>query len=181
MIIKVLIVPAETVFSFNNIIGTYTEKRCQSALRLWQTGDYNFMVLTGGIFLPPNRQNKPAAEIMKDWFLSQNIKAASILTEKESLDTFQNFIFSLDLIKKKVKNFEFTVITHWTQALRFQITARMGYGVSIKTKPLYYKISVLELFKEILYILYHLIDPRGQRLVAEINRKKRRQNKNLEL
>ncbi len=73
--------------------------RCQKALELWHTGRYDYVLVTGGIFHPPNVQSVAAATLMGMWLLEHGVPESQILCEIESLDTYENISKGIEALK----------------------------------------------------------------------------------
>jgi len=170
---KVLLVPCGGISAKNQISSKDTLPRCLKALELWQTGQYDRIVVTGGIFLPQHIQTVPAGEIMRQWFEKQGIEHDKILVENKSLDTYENVRYVLDKLKEReIENPEITLVTQWQHSWRFWLTFR-SYGIKIKRHKVKFKISWLTWLLEFAFIFIHLIDPKGIWFFGRINRKKR--------
>ncbi|HMB26187.1 MAG TPA: hypothetical protein VKP03_02095 [Patescibacteria group bacterium] len=56
--------PAGGIIKKDKLSLADTLQRCKKALDLWKTKEYEKILVTGGIFLPPNIQTKPAGDLM---------------------------------------------------------------------------------------------------------------------
>ena len=169
---KIILVPAGGISAINKL-SSDTLTRCKAALKLWQKGGFDKILLSGGIFLPPSIQTKPAALLMKQWLKNAGINEKYLLLEEQSRDTFENVKLSLDILNKTSNDWQITIITHWQHAIRFWITFSLGYGIKIKIHPLFYKLPLQAMFKEFLSIIYHIYDPQGVKKIPRLNREKR--------
>ena len=172
---KILLVPAGGVVEKDQIAPHDTLLRCEAALKLWQETQFDLIIVSGGIFLPSGIQTVSAAVLMQEWFIKQGIPENKILIEDQSLDTYQNVQFTLDLLEiHNLKDAELTVITQWQHARRFARTFK-SHGIKIKRHPLHYKVGFKTWLMEWMFMFIHLIDPKGKWLFGKINRKKRTQ------
>jgi len=172
---RILLVPAGGISDKNQLAPNDTLPRCLAALEIWKEGNYDYLVVCGGIFLPPTIQTNPAAEIMKKWFIRQRVSADRLMVEGKSLDTFENVKFVLELLaENKIEKPEITVVSQWQHTLRFKRTFK-SYGVKIKRHPLHYKVGIKTWLMEWAFILIHLIDPKGAGFFGRLNRKRRNQ------
>ncbi len=173
---KVLLVPSCGISPVNQLTPTDTLLRCQRALKLWQSGKYDKILVSGGIFLPPQTQTKAAGVLMAEWLVSHGVPRRALIIEGRSVDTFGNIKFSLDRLKEiNVGKAEITVVTQWQHAVRFWISFFFGYGLWVKLHFMRYPISLRTWLKEWFLIIYHLYDPIGIKKIARKNREQRRQ------
>lgn len=166
---KILMIPAELVDPVDKLSAN-TLRRCQAGLEAWVGGDYEMILLSGGIFLPRDRQTKPAAETMKEWFVSRGVDPEVILVEGDSLDTYENVRFNASLTRDQI-----TVLTQYQHAIRFLLTFYLALGVRIKVIPIRQPaMSWKDWFMEWLVLIpYHLIDWKGTLFLARYNRRSR--------
>ncbi len=167
---RVLLVPSADIAPINNLKGTKTLLRCQKAVELLKTGDYDILVLSGGQCHPWHIETQPAAMTMAQWFAKQGVSVNTIICECKSLDTYKSVMCTIDQLKIHGLRHEITVVSQWQHAIRFAITFLLGYGIRIKRAPLHYPMSLKDSVKEWLFILYHLYDRRGTKLLARKNR-----------
>ena len=172
--VKILFVPAELI-NPKNVLSDNTLCRCRAALKLWQSGDFDLLLLTGGLFLEPERQTRPASEIMRDWFVENGVSQDWIRTERQSLDTYQNVSLSLQELQD-VHIESITVVTQYQHALRFLATFFLAHGQRIRVNMIRQPaMSWKDWFMEWLVLVpYHLIDWRGTLWLATWNRQQRR-------
>ncbi|MFA5946271.1 MAG: YdcF family protein [Patescibacteria group bacterium] len=171
---QVLFVPSGNIVEKNELSPADTLLRCQRALELWKSGKFHFLLITGGLFNPPDVQSIPAAWIMAEWFQNRGVPRDQIIVERDSLDTFQNIRFGLERLKENdIVNCDFTVVTQWQHAWRFWVTMWWVYGIKIERVGMHYKLPALAQIKEYLFILYHVWDPYGVGFLAQKNRRDR--------
>ncbi len=167
-------IPLGGVVEKNKLVQD-TIKRIEAGLKKYRKGDFDFILLSGGIFLPPKIQTIPGARLMAKYLVKKGISYHQIILEERSLDTFQNVKFSTSkLFLMGIKNPEITVITQWQHAIRFWICFR-AYNLKISLEPINYQIPITDWLKEWLFILYHIYDRKGKKYLALKNREKRRQ------
>ncbi|MFZ5365358.1 MAG: YdcF family protein [Patescibacteria group bacterium] len=172
---EILLVPAGGIKPVDQLAAKDTLNRCQRAKMMWHTREYFCILTCGGVFLPPDIQQTPAAELMRRWFDSHHVPGDRVIAEKESLDTYQNVKYSIDLLKQcGLTDARITVLTDWQHAIRLWITF-LSYGIRVKIKTVRHQMSWIERMKEFVFMFVHLIDPRGSWFVGRINRKKRMQ------
>ena len=180
-VVKVLLCPAELLTPMDQL-SSNTRRRCEAALALWQTGEYELMLLTGGRFLPQSVQTQPAAEVMAEWFKRRGVAVDQIVVEHGSVDTYENIRLGMQRINSALTarhifpiSVEFTVCTQYQHCLRFLITFWLAHGIHIKTHAVRQpEMSWKDWCVEWLVLIpYHLYDWNGTGWVAETNRKKR--------
>lgn len=167
-------VPSGGIAALNELPPENTLRRCEEALELWRSERYDYLLVSGGIFLPPHIQTRAAADIMRDWFAQQGVSTRMIIVERESVDTFENVRLSAHLLTKMhVIRPRITVVTQWQHALRFWVTFRLGYGLNVAIRPIWHSLAWYEHVTEFGSLAYHVVDPRGNRLFARKCRRKR--------
>ena len=160
-------------------------------LRLRNTGEYNCMVLSGGIVSPKTVQTKPHAEIMQEWIMSQTggPRGEQLLVENHSRDTYENAILSFGMITDWLAvqtyiNHEeiapcstsLTVVTEKHHGRRFLITFKRGLGWdNVRVIPAEYSLTYAGSLLEWALWLMHLTDPAGKGPLAKLNQKMRTQ------
>lgn len=172
---RILLVPAERIDPVD-LLSPNTLCRCEAALKAWRSGQYDKLLLTGGYFLPKERQTKPAAESMKTWFLLKGVAPKAILTETTSLDTYQNVAFALDVLRKEgFTGSEITVLTQYQHAIRFLATFFLAHGVRVRTIPIRQpQMRWVDWVVEwAVLIPCHLLDWKGTLFLARLNRQMR--------
>jgi len=173
--LKILLVPAEAIDPLNQLSAN-TLRRCEAALEVWRTGQFDRILVTGGMFLDQKRQTIPAATIMWDWFTKHGVRDNQILVEPGSLDTYQNIDFGLRLLREEgCADAQITVITQYQHALRFAITFFLAHQrrinlIMIRQPAMLWKEWLMEW---LVIIPYHLIDWRGTLWLARHNRAQR--------
>lgn len=181
---KILLVPAGHCSDFG--ISYDTEIRVLSAIECCGKRNFDLIIFSGGIFWKKSKSmpNISAAKFMKNMFerYSPNIlsgKNTRIVLENESLDTFQCIDFSLKIIQEQEKihgKAEITVISDWQHLKRLKISFWKGYGIKIKTRRAFYSVELRQYLKEWMYLLVHMLDPKGTSWLPRINRKCRNFN-----
>jgi hypothetical protein len=169
---KFLFIPSCEVAAQNTLDGTTTEKRLVAGINLWNKGGFDKIIVTGGIYLPPNLQTIPSGELMRDWLINQGVPAEKIVCENKSRDTYENISEALKLVADD-HNPAFTVITHWQHALRFWITFRPTDKYKVKIIPLWYWYGIKTFVLEWFILLVHLFDKKGTGWIATKNRQAR--------
>ncbi|MEK7103423.1 MAG: YdcF family protein [Patescibacteria group bacterium] len=175
---RYFIIPSCDIKPKNSLQRTHTEKRLFKGLFRWlkdrnnDGGDFDFIIVTGGIYLPSEIQTIPAGVLMRDWLLSKGIEGKYIKCEPESRDTFENINNSIALVASDSTPM-FTVITHWQHGLRFWVTFRLAHKVKVRIIPIWYWIGWKQFLWEWVYLCIHLIDPKGKGRLAQKNRNKR--------
>lgn len=151
--------------------GSDTRRRCDGALRQWQSGKYDVVICCGGKFRPKSEMGESAAELMKKYLRTRGVPNRVILVEDRSVDTYENCTFALRVLKKTHREIEtLTIVSQWQHTLRLQLTfflahARIVHGVYLPSWPLP---------AEVARLLYHLFDWRGTGTVARSNKRARR-------
>lgn len=171
---RILMVPSWQLAPSDRLSPRDTQIVCRAALQLWQTGRFDLLLLTGGVFLPPHIQTRPSAELMKDWFRSQDVEPSRIVTETRSLDTFENIAFSLtELRRRGIENPLITVCTQWLHALRIRHTFQRAHGVAMRVHAIRFHMSWRDLAWQWLCVAYHWYDPGGMGRLAKSARLRR--------
>lgn len=175
---KVLFVPSSGVSALNRLRKD-TLRRCKRGLRLWQSGRYDYLLLSGGIFNPPNIQTVPASLLMRNWFLAHSVDGSKIITEEESLDTFENVKFGIkELEEKGLSVAKIAVVSQWQHVIfRIFPIFLLGYGRLIRPHPMWYFASIKDFFREaiaiLIFILYCLmLDPKGEKFLSHKRRQR---------
>ncbi len=175
---RILFVPAELIVAKIRP-SVNTLHRLKRALELWETRDYDYVVVSGGKFLSPVVQTEPAAQIMADWLFHYGVQADRVIIENQSLDTFENIKLSVKAIAERCgtdrSTWEITVVTQWQHMERFAVSFKSIFGITIKLVPLNYPMPFFGKLMEYVMIIYHYYDAHGVGMVARSNRDKRRQ------
>lgn len=144
--------------------GTQTEKRLIEGLKIWEKGCFDRILVCGGRYT--SRQTRPAARLMGEWLKERGVPAERIIYEGNSRDTFENVFFSLKVLPLSADVY---VVSHWQHAIRIWMCFRK-HGKQVKTFPLSRPFVI---FKEFLFLAYHVYDPYGNKPIARKNRRKR--------
>lgn len=174
--LKVLLVPAELIDPVDTL-SPNTRRRCLAAMEAWNIGGYDFVLMTGGLFLEPARQTRSAAETMSLWFRLKFVPEERMLLEERSVDTYENIANSLGLLRERgLGGAEITVVTQLQHAIRFKITCWRAHGVRIRTivvrqPEMSWKDWLLEWF---VLIPIHILDRSGTGFISRWNKTKRR-------
>lgn len=174
VVVRILMVPSWLLLSHNQLSPANTLPVCQEALKLWQTGAYDLLLLSGGLFLPAHIQSRPSSELMQDWFVEQGVDPRQIVLETRSLDTYDNIRYSLEeLASVRIGEFAITVCTHRIHGRRIKHTFRRAHGVDITVHPVPLPLRMMERCQQWMYVLYHWLDPFGNGWLARRTRAKR--------
>jgi uncharacterized SAM-binding protein YcdF (DUF218 family) len=171
--LKILFIPAEEILE-KDVLSAHTLSRCEKGLKKLQENQYDLLILSGGIFLPPHIQTKPASVLMKEWFVECGFDKNKILVETESVDTFQNIFFTYENILKNLKNYKITVLSEKNHCRRIKLTFKKIYNLQVKTIFADYQLSTKESLMEQIYFLIHMLD-KYDKWIGKINQKKRAQ------
>lgn len=159
---NVLFVPSNDIKPLNQLLNTHTLSRCNEALRLWKTNGFDFIVTSGGCYYNKKVQTMPAADIMKNWFVSNGVSEAQILSENKSLDTYTNIHFSLKLLMNNdIAPDNLAIASHWTHLARIKIILWRNYKIKPVCFPVKYKLTFTEWLHEIFWFFYHFLDKTG--------------------
>ena len=155
----------------NILHNTTTEKRLIKGLQLWENGNYDAIIITGGICFPSKMQTIPSGLLMSYWLSFRGVSEDKIFSENSSRDTYENISKSLNLIKDKSP--DITVVTHWQHSLRFLTTFCFAHKIRIKIIPMWYWIDFKTLVLEWVMLLVHLVDIKGRSKIVQLNRENR--------
>lgn len=176
--VKILFVPAGGITRLDQLDPANTLKRCEHALKMWNTKEYDHLVVTGGKFLSPDIQTAPAGQLMAEWFNAHGVNSTRIIIEEDSLDTYENISGSViameDCKLSDSQRWDITVVTQWQHSWRFWISFWNMYGIRIEREPLSYPMSFMSWIMEFAMIAYHFYDPCGTGVIARKNRENRR-------
>lgn len=164
-----MFIPSCEVAMKNVLTGTTTEKRLIRGLDLWRAGGYDAIIVTGGIYLPPEQQTIPSGILMEYWLIEHGVPEKAIICEDHSRDTFENISGALTLIADDPAP-EFTVVTHWQHALRFWVTFHLAHRRKIRLVPMWYWTDLKGFVLEWAFLLVHLLDRNGTGRIATRNR-----------
>lgn len=144
--------------------------RLETALELWKAdaGRSTIVVSEGAI-----ADGISAADQMALWLEDRGVWG--ILKESAAADTYENLTLSWKLWEwnRLLPDF-ITVVSEAHHLDRFAITAR-AYGVSVVKAPAKVEIGLLRWVVERLFLWYTLYDPKGEKWLARLNRKRRHQ------
>lgn len=169
---RYLFVPSCEVAAQDKLVGTTTERRLIRALELWYSGNYDAIIVAGGMYLSPAVQTIPSGILMRIWLITNGVPSDRIVCEYRSRDTFENIAGALQLIHSDT-NQRITVVTHWQHCLRFWITLSRGYRRKIQLVPMWYWIGLMGFLAEWAGLLVHVLNPKGDGLIASWHRKRR--------
>lgn len=178
--VRILFVPAEGIAE-RDLFTQNTMARLEEALKLWRNGDFDFMVLSGGRFLPKNVQTRSASVLMAEWMTGQWMGPGKkqVILEAESLDTYQNVIFTMrKLVRREIdlSRVELTVCTEYFHARRIATTFWYSFGLKVAIHAVRQPdMGLVAYLKEIFLNLLHWWDPEGVGLIPRKNREARRE------
>ncbi|HPN96126.1 MAG TPA: YdcF family protein [Candidatus Moranbacteria bacterium] len=159
---RIIIVPSNDINPLNQLSNTHTLLRCKDALKLWKTNGFDFIVTSGGCYYNKKVQTIPAADIMKSWFVSNEVPEAQIISENKSLDTYTNLHYSLKLLKdSNITLGNLAIVSHWTHLTRIKIILWRNYKIKPVCFPVEYKLSFAEWLHEFFWFFYHFLDKTG--------------------
>lgn len=173
---RYLLIPSCEVATKDNLEGTTTERRLVRGLALWQSGGYDAIIVTGGIYQTEDSQTIPSGELMRRWLVERGVARHQIICEKTSRDTYENISQAMALIDND-HDPNITVVTHWQHALRFWITFRRAHEQKVRIAPMWYWIGIKAFVLEWGMLLIHLFDKKGTGRVAAKNKAARTQPK----
>lgn len=151
--------------------GTETEKRLLAGLQLWNNGNFEKILVCGGVYT--SYQIQSSARSMKEWLIERGVASKNIVEEDSSRDTYENIDLSVERLREYgflLRKIKIHVITQWQHSIRIWICFLWKYKKRIRLHPLFYSFNC----KEILFFFYHLYDPGGTKRIAKKNREKRK-------
>lgn len=166
---RYLFIPSCEVQPINSLTHTTTLRRLQHGLQMWRRGDYDKIVVMGGIYLPPEVQTRPSGELMKEWLVQQGVDAASIIDENGSRDTYENIALALHGISDDRRP-NITVVSHWQHTLRFLVTFWLAHRIRVGIEPMFYWVDAKTFVLEWVILLIHLFDRYGKGKIVSKNR-----------
>jgi hypothetical protein len=169
---KCLFIPSCEIKPINDLSGTITEKQLIQGLKIYSQGNYDKIIVSGGIYLPPKTQTIASGTLMKTWLIKHGVSEEVIISEIMSRDTYENISFSLNILGSSEK-IKITVVAHWQHALRFFITFLLAHKRLVRLKPMWFFGGLKTFVLEWAFLLIHLFDIKGQGKLATLNRKKR--------
>ena len=153
--------------------------RMKEALRMWQEGGWDYILVSGGTFTSKKIMTIPGARMMRSWFVSRGVSSDKIIVEDQSRDTYQNIAFSIEAIEERpgrfVREANITVVTQWQHAIRFWLTFRT-YGIKVDLQKLHYPMGVIGIVREFALIAVTALDPKGK-IIGALNQRLFRQNR----
>ena len=168
---RYLFIPSCEVAQFDSLEGTMTEKRLVRGLQIWRSGGYDMIIVSGGVYLPPEIQKTPSGRLMKEWLVEKDIPASKVITEDRSRDTYENISFSLRLLEDVEP--KIMVVTHWQHAMRFWLTFKLAHKMKVRTERMWYWIGAKNFILEWAILLVHMFDRMGTGKIARKNRESR--------
>lgn len=175
----VLMVPSWQVVPPDMLCPLDSQLVCMEAHKLWRTGQYEWLLVSGGIFLPPKIQTRPAADLMGAWFEECGVPRSRIIKESRSLDTFDNVRYSLyELWARGIRDPDITVCTHRIHGIRIRHTFKMAHRIDVRIHEVSLPLSIAEQVAQWLCVLYHRHDTHGTGWFARAVRT-RRQHRSL--
>lgn len=176
---RILLVPLGSVEPVNKLSEKDTMIRMREALRMWNEGRQDYLLVTGGAFTSKKIMTVPGARVMKKWFIANGVSSSQIIVEDESRDTYQNVEFSLEIIKSPLDftldSIKITVVTQWQHAIRFWLTFR-AYGIRVNLEKLHYPMGIVGIAREYILIAITALDPKG-RIIGALKQRLFRQNR----
>ena len=171
---RVLLVPSSAIDSKNRLARD-TRLRCWGALLAWLTGDYDFIVVTGGICLTPDVQTIPAAVLMAHWLIEHGLPKDRILIEPTAVDTYENVGQTIWLCRQHgLTRIQFTIVSEPLHAARCGLNLLFRGRILPRIRPLRYPTPLQEKVMGVITFLYALIDWWGVLPPALLNRRLRR-------
>lgn len=165
---KYLLIPSCEVLPLDSLENTQTLERLQAGLLEWEKNAYDFIIVSGGIYLPPEIQTIPCAILMRNWLVENNVSEENIICETSSRDTYENIECSMKLILDD-KYSKITVVSHWQHCLRFKTTFWRKYKKRIYVIPMWNMLSLKGFILEWIFLAIHIVDKNGtSRFVAKV-------------
>ena len=176
---KILFIPGESLdYEKLDTLSTRTIERLEKGVLLWGNGQYEKIIVLGGIIFPPTIQTLPLAILMYKWLRTYGVPSQHILIEHRSLDTYKNVGFGHEILQTLgygPPTTELTIVSQWQHAWRITLTAR-SYGYCTAIQKVHYAFTTEETLKEYLFMLCHIIDRQGTGILAQHNRSLRSLN-----
>ncbi|HCL99888.1 MAG: hypothetical protein UU65_C0003G0040 [candidate division CPR2 bacterium GW2011_GWC1_41_48] len=150
--------------------------RIEEGQNMWSEGGYDYVASIGDIV--KKTQERPPGDVMADQFAEFGIPEEQIIrneTGYRPLDGYQNVICLILMLRKLgINNPRVTIVSHKTHAKRLVMVFK-AYGVSAVEHGMDYHIPFhRQWIFEPLYLLGHIIDPKGESVITEITRLKRK-------
>jgi uncharacterized SAM-binding protein YcdF (DUF218 family) len=102
MEIRIVMVPLGSVEPVNKLSEKDTMIRMKEALKVWQEGGWDYLLVTGGAFTSKRIMTIPGARVMEEWFIANGVPADRIIVDDRSRDTYQNVEFSIEAINNRL-------------------------------------------------------------------------------
>ncbi len=169
---RYLLIPSCEVAPVDQLDGTETERRLNAGLAMWKRGQFEMIIVSGGVYMPPEIQTRPSGTLMKEWLVRCGVKEHLIIAETRSRDTYENISGVMDALWGK-RTGTITVISQWQHALRFWITFHRAHGVAVEIIPLRYHVGLKRFLMEWLLILIHVFDKTGTSWLVRKNKQDR--------
>lgn len=173
MSVPILMVPSWQIVGIDVLSPKDTLIVCEEALRLWRTNAFEFLLVSGGLFLPPEIQTQPSSHLMARWFVEHGVAPTLIITESRSLDTYDNLRYSLAELASRGVDPDITVCTHRIHGIRIRHTFHAAFGQTVRIHEVHFPLSSAEWINQWLCVLYHYADRRGYGWLARRTRAKR--------
>ncbi len=175
-VVSFLLVPAEAIWAVDRMSERMIS-RLEKALQLYRHGDYDYIMVTGGIFNPLCTQTVSAASLMKKYLLEKGVKEDVILIEDRSLDTYENVQFSVEIINREMKKFplypsceeKVVVVSDAAHLKRLKLVIE-GRVSLLFLEDSGYKMSLMDKLAEAIFFAITFFDRDGDGFFAKINR-----------
>ncbi|MFA6427921.1 MAG: YdcF family protein [Candidatus Buchananbacteria bacterium] len=172
---NILFIPVCEASPPENLAGTENLRRLKTGLRLYQSGGYEFILLSGG---GGTIVEWPSTRLMQRYLVRNGVPSDKIIVEQCSVTTFENVEFSLQILREEFpgKEIWLTVVSQWQHTLRFWLTLR-AYEVKFIICPQPSQVSGWQTLGEWAYLVYTWYDPTGRKYFAKWGAKRRRQKR----
>lgn len=157
-----------------NSIGPRTKIRLEKGLEIFERLSLDhkrvYVLVTGGLF--EEGQTRPAAQSMKDWFIKRKVPLDKIITEEQSIDTYENVDYSLKILQdNNLKNASLYLVSErfHLRIIKILLKKRQKSGIYIPVDYLSLSGKIHEFFR----LIYTMIDPWGKYFLATRNKQKR--------
>lgn len=172
---KILLIPAGEVRPGDSLNHTDTFYRLFYAHEAWKRGDYDYILVSGGFFLPIREQTKSAAELMADYLVRIGVSQDKIILEEKATTSLEQVTLSMQMLGELgLEKAQITVATEPMHALRFYVSLRRGYGkkdTAILATPRV--VSRRSGIVAGMALVYHFVDPRGESWIHQLVRRRR--------
>ncbi len=86
-------------------------RRLERALQLWMSGEYSYLLLSGGIVADWSEQTKSEAELMQEWLQNRLVADGRMIIESCGTNEIKSVIHAVRLLWKRViTDAEITII-----------------------------------------------------------------------